>query len=173
MARRIISYTTITPTATGDGSNLATTTFPFFLAGGVATQQLKIHEISISGQAASTSSPTFMILSRDSQVASPSGSVSYGSGGMDAPMDNATVALTNVPVSGNAVTSTVPQRSSTAHLMNCSLNAFGGVYFWRANKWDECPTTIGVGATTGEVSLSAFTGGTTGAIGVHCIYEPL
>ena len=57
--------------------------------------------------------------------------------------------------------------------MNCSLNAFGGVYFWRANKWDECPVILGNTASNGEMSLSAFTGGTPGAIGVHAIYEPL
>ena len=57
--------------------------------------------------------------------------------------------------------------------MNCSLNAFGGVYFWRANKWDECPTTLGNAINVGEISLSAFTGGTPGAIGAHMIYESL
>lgn len=57
--------------------------------------------------------------------------------------------------------------------MNCSLNAFGGVYFWRANKWDECVDLVGLATTIGELSLSAFTGGTPGAIGVHAIYEPL
>lgn len=170
MARRIISYTTITPTATADGTNLAATSFPFFLQGGSSTQQNKIHEISISGQAASSSSPTFMILSRDSAVAATS--VAFGSGGMDASMDTATAALAAPPVTGNNAT-TLPQRSSTLHLMNCSLNAFGGVYFWRANKWDECVDIVGNTASLGEVSLSAFSGGTPGACGQHLIYEPL
>ena len=57
--------------------------------------------------------------------------------------------------------------------MNCSLNAFGGVFFWRANKIEECPSVLGNTASLGEVSLSAFTGGTPGAIGTHFIYEPL
>src|SRR5581483_10078727 len=170
MARRIISYTTITPTATADTTNLVATTFPFFLQGGTATQQNKVHEISISGQAASSSSPTYMILSRDSTVAATS--IVFGTGGMDAAMDTATAALAAAPVTGNGAT-TVPQRSSTLHLMNCSLNAFGGVYFWRANKWDECVDIVGNTASLGEVSLSAFTGGTPGAIGAHIIYEPL
>ena len=88
-------------------------------------------------------------------------------------MDTSSAALTAVPFTGYQVTSTQPQRSSTLHLLNCSLNAFGGVYFWRANKWDECPTILGNTASLGEVSLSAYTGGTPGAIGVHAIYEPL
>lgn len=169
MARRILSCTTITPTATADTANLASATYPFLLQGGSATQSIKIHEVSISGQAASSSSPTFMLLSRDSTVGV---TVTDGTGVMDTYMDPATAALAAPPVSGNTTT-TAPQRSSTLHLMNCSLNAFGGVYFWRANKWDECPTILGNTASNGEVSLSAFTGGTPGAIGEHLVYEAL
>lgn len=169
MARRILSITTITPTATADTTNLANATYPFVLQGGSGTQSIKIHEVSISGQAASSSSPTFMILSRDSTVGV---TVTDGTGLMDTYMDPATAALAAPPVQGNTTT-TAPQRSSTLHLMNCSLNAFGGVYFWRANKLDECPTLLGNTQPNGEVSLSAFTGGTTGAIGTHMIYEPL
>lgn len=172
MARRIISYTTLTPTAYSDTTDLVNGNYPFFIQGGTTTQQIKIHEISISGQAASTSSPTFMLFARDSQVGT-SCTVSFSSGGVDAAMDTATAALSAPPVTGNNATTSKPQRSSTAHLMNCSLNAFGGVYFWRANKWDECVDLVGLATTIGELSLSAFTGGTPGAIGVHAIYEPL
>jgi hypothetical protein len=170
MARRIISYTTLTPTAFADTTNLTNTAYIAFIQGGSTTQQVKIHEISISGQAASSSSPTFMILSRDSTVAATS--TVFGTGGMDAAMDTATAALAAATVTGNSAT-TAPQRSSTLHLMNCSLNAFGGVYFWRANKWDECVDIVGNTASLGEVSLSAFTGGTPGAIGAHIIIEAL
>ena len=168
MARRIVSITTVTPTATADTTSLADTTYAFVLQGGSSTQQIKVHEVSISGQAASSSSPTFMLLARDSTVAATAGST----GTTDASLDPATVALTAAPLSGNAWT-TKPQRSSSLHLLNASLNAFGGVYFWRANKWDECPTILGNTASFGEMSLSAFTGGTPGAIGAHLIYEPL
>lgn len=171
MARRILSFTTLTPTATADTTNLVDNTYPFLLQGGSSTQSIKIHEVSISGQAASSSSPTFMLLSRDSQIGSAT--VSFATGGMDTYMDPATAALAAAPVSGNTAAATKPQRSSTLHLLNCSLNAFGGVYFWRANKWDECPTILGNTASNGEVSLSAFTGGTTGLCGQHLIYEPL
>jgi len=169
MARRIFSCATLTPTAFADATNLTDNTYPGFLAGGSSTQQLKVHEISISGQAASSSSPTFMLFSRDSTVAVTPTS---GAGVMDTYMDPATAALAAPPVTGNQG-STKPQRSSTLHLMNCSLNAFGGVFFWRANKWDECPVILGNTASNGEASLSAFTGGTPGAIGSHIIYEPL
>lgn len=171
MARRIVAVTTQTPTATADTTNLVDATYPFLLQGGSSTQEVRVHEISISGQAASSSSPTFMLLSRDSTVAS--GTNTNGAGQTDAPLDPSTAALAAPAVVGNSNATTKPQRSSTLHLMNCSLNAFGGVYFWRANKVDECPSVLGNTASLGEMSLSAFTGGTAGAIGAHMIYEPL
>lgn len=169
MARRIVSITTITPTATADTTNLVDATFPFLLKGGSSTQLNKIWEISISGQAASTSSPTFMILSYDSTVSATN---SNGTGQTDAAMDPATAALAAPALTGNTNT-TKAQRSSSLHLANCSLNAFGGVYFWRANRLEECFVVLGNAASTGEASLSAFTGGTTGAVGAHMIYESL
>lgn len=169
MARRIVSVTTQTPTATADTTNLVDATYPFLLQGGSTTQQNKIHEISISGQAAASSSPTFMILSRDTTIAVTN---SNGTGQTDAPMDTATAALAAPALTGNTNT-TKPQRSATAHLLNCSLNAYGGSFFWRANKWDECIDIVGNTQPLGEVSLSAFTGGTPGAIGAHLVYESL
>lgn len=173
MARRIVSITTITPSAFADTVNMTDAQYPFTLQGGASTQINYIHEISISGQATSSSSPTFMILSRDSQVGS--GSNTYGTGEMDAALDPQTAALTAAVATGNSWATNKPQRSSTGHLLNCSLNAFGGVYFWRANKLDECVRVFGSSTAfptwLGEVSLSAFTGGTPGAIGAHMIYE--
>jgi hypothetical protein len=175
MARRIVSVTTQTPTATADTTNLAIGTFPFLLQGGSATQINYIWEISISGQAAATSSPTFMILAGSSTVGT--GTDTKGTGQTDSPVNPATAALGSVQRTGNSPGTVVPQRSSTLHLANCSLNAFGGNYFWRANKVDECFQTIGNVApatgTLGEITLSAFTGGTPGAIGAHMIYEAL
>jgi len=169
MARRIVSITTLTPTATADTTNLVDATYPFLLKGGSSTQLNRVFEISISGQAASTSSPTFMILSYDSTVSATNSS---GTGQTDVSIDAATAALAAPALTGNTNT-TKPQRSSTLHLANCSLNAFGGVYFWRANRVEEAFTVLGNTASLGEVSLSAFTGGTTGAIGAHMVYESL
>ena len=168
MARRIVSAATITPVATADTTSLVDLSYAFVLLGGSSTKINYIHEVSISGQAASSSSPTFMILSRDSTIAATLGSTTT----VDATMDTATAALAAPPITGNAFT-TKPQRAATLHLMNCNLNAFGGVYFWRANKIDECPRMLGNAVNVGEVSLSAFTGGTVGAIGAHMIYESL
>lgn len=175
MARRIVSVTTLTPTATADAANLVDATYPFLLQGGSATQLNYIWEIAINGQAASSSSPTFMLLSLDSTVAT--GANTNGTGQTDRQINPATAALAAPALTGNSNATTKPQRSATAHLQNCSLNAYGGNFFWRANRLEECIALIGNAApatgAAGEASLSAFTGGTTGAIGAHMIYESM
>lgn len=175
MARRTVSVTTITPTATADTTNLVDSTYPFVLQGGSATQINWLWEISLSGQAASSSSPTFMVMAQDSQVGT--GSNTRGTGQKDAANNPASAALAAIALTGNAFATNKPQRSATAGLANLSVNAFGGVYFWRANRVEECFVVAGNAAPAtglaGEVSISAFTGGTPGALGAHMIYESL
>lgn len=175
MARRIVAVTTITPTATADTTNLVDATYPLLLRGGSATQLNNIWEVSISGQAASSSSPTFMLLSLDSTVGT--GTNTNGTGQTDTGANPASAALAAPAVTGNSNATTKPQRSASAHLLNCSLNAYGGNFFWRANRVEECMVLVGNAAPAtglaGEASLSAFTGGTPGAIGCHMIYESL
>ena len=168
MAKRIVSITTLTPTATADTTNLVDATYPFLLQGGSSTQRLNVLEIYMGGQAGA-SAPTYMILSRDSTVAATN---TYGTGQMDAAMDPATAALAAPPLTGNSNT-TKPQRSSTLHLLNLSFNAFGGIVKWNPGTPDQAPSVLGNTASLGEVSLSAFTGGTPGVMGAHMIYEAL
>lgn len=171
MARRIVSMTTLTPTATADGADLVDSTYFAVVQGGASGQITRLFEISINGQAASSSSPTFNLLSFDSQVGS--GSNTRLSGQTDVACDGSAVALVSgsVPLTGNKFATNKPQRDSAKHLANCSLNAFGGVYFWRANRIEEAFATVGAAASFGELSLSAFTGGTPGACGAHIVYE--
>ena len=167
MAKRAQAITTITPTATADTTNLVDATYIGIIQGGSSTQRLNILEVYQGGQAGA-SSPTFMLLSRDSTVAA---TVSLGAGQTDAALDAATAALAAAPLSGNTAT-TKPQRSATLHLLNLSFNAFGGIVRWVAAPGEEI-STVGNTASLGEVSLSAFTGGTAGLMGAHIIYEPL
>lgn len=173
MSRRIAAETTLSPTATADTTNLVDNTYPHILQGGTTTQMNYIWEVSITGQAASSSSPTFFLLSYDSTVGT--GSNTRGSGQTDNQTNPAAAAQASIPLTGNQFATTKPQRSATAHLLNCSLNAFGGNYFWRANRLEEAISVLGNAAPAtglaGEVSLSAFTGGTPGACGSHLIYE--
>lgn len=170
MARRIVSSTTLSPTATADTTALVDNTYPFLLQGGSASQLNRIWEVSIVGQAAAAAA-TLQILARDSTVAT--GTNTNGAGQTDAPVDPATAALAAPALTGNSNATTKPQRSATAHLLNCSLNAFGGNFFWRANKVEETMPVLGNTASLGEVSLSAFTGGSPGLCGAHMVYESL
>jgi len=169
MAKRSVSVTTQTPTATADTTNLVDATYPFILQGGSATQRSNIIEVYLGGQAGS-SSPTFWVLARDSQVAT--GANSNGAGQNDAALDAATAALAAPALTGNTNATNKPQRSSTLKLLNLSINGFGGVVRWVAAPFEEI-SVVGNTASLGEISLSAFTGGTPGAFGSHMIYETL
>src|SRR5271168_2711012 len=113
MARRITAMTTLTPTATADATNLVDATYFFLLQGGSATQYNRIWEISLSGQAASSSSPTVVLLGRDSTVAT--GTNTLGAGQTDAYKSPFTAALSAPAVVGNSNATTKPQRSSSLH----------------------------------------------------------
>jgi hypothetical protein len=143
MARYSLSFHAITPTATADTTNLVDSTYPFLLQGGNSTQRLNISEIYMGGEAASTSSPTLT--------------------------DGSATAPGTVAIFGHIAT-TKPQRSATLHLLALSFNAYGGIVRWVARPGEEL-SVVGNTASLGEVSLSAFTGGTPGAISGHCVYE--
>ena len=169
MAKRVFQVPTFTPTATGDAASALANGTYMAVKGGSGTQKIDVLEIAVSGQAGS-SSPTFLMFARHSTVAiTPTGLAAPAS---DGPADPATAALTAPPVTFTAA-ATGPQRSastSDARLM-LQINAFGGIF-----RWVAAPTMqfgiLGNTAQLGESSLSAYTGGTVGAIGAHIIYEP-
>lgn len=167
MAKRSISVSTHTPTATADAADLVDNTFFSVLLGGSSTQRIKTSEIYLGGQAAA-SAPTIMVLGRDSTVG---GTIIAGTEHRDAALDPATAALAAPPLTGRSMT-TQPQRSATlGHILNLTLNAFGGIVRWLAAPNEEV-SQVGNTASLGELSLSAFSGGTPGAMGGHWIYEP-
>lgn len=167
MAKRSFSQKTLTWTATADTTNLVDATYHGIIQGGSSSQRVNILEVSLSGQAGA-SAPTIAVLARDTTVAV---TVSQGTGGNDAPLDAATAALAAPALVGNTA-STKPQRSATATLLNLAFNAFGGIYRWVAAPGEEI-SIVGNTQPLGEVSLSAFTGGTPGLMGSHIIYEAL
>lgn len=166
MAKRSISFASVTTAATADAVALGNTTYPTILQGGSGTQRINIIEVMLGGQSGSTSQPQIMLLSRDSTVGVTLGATST----VDSAFDSATAALAAAPISGNAFT-TAPQRQAAGHLMNFSFNAYGGAARWLAKDGEEV-NLLGNTQPLGEVSLSAFTGTTAGAIGGHLIYEP-
>lgn len=165
MARYSYSITSVTPTATADATNLVDSTYLAYLQGGNASQRLNVAEIYMGGEAASSSSPSIMVLARDSTVMS--GTVG---GGRTAVLDASNTAPGTLPLAGNTAATTKPQRSSTLHLLHLSFNAYGGIVRWVARPGEEI-SIVGNSASLGEASLSAYTGGTTGAMSAHILYE--
>jgi hypothetical protein len=166
MAKRVVQQTTITPTATAATTNLVDNTYPFVVQGGSATQKINISEVMETGQAGA-SSPTLMLLARDVVVAVTAAAGTH----TDTPLDSTTAALAAPAVVGSGFSGTKPQRSPTLILLNLAFNAFGGIVRWVAAPGSEI-SSVGNAINLGEVSLSAFTGGTPGLLGSHLIYEP-
>jgi hypothetical protein len=91
----------------------------------------------------------------------------------DGPLDPATADLAAVPITFTAA-ATGPQRSAvvTSARLNLALNAFGGIIRWVAAVREEF-VIFSATAPAGEATLSAYTGGTPGAVNTHIVYEPL
>jgi hypothetical protein len=167
MAKRSFKSATWTPAAVADTTNFSNQGF-MALQGGSSTQSVWISEIFLGGQATS-SAPSLMIVARDSTVGATLTALTTGES--DAALDPATAALA-APVGSFTQATTKPQRSATLGLLNLSYNAFGGIVRWVAYPGEELKL-LGNTASLGEISLSAYTGGTPGLTGSHIIYEPL
>jgi hypothetical protein len=168
MAKRTVSFASITTTAFADTTGMTNGAYCTVVQGGSGTQRINVLEVMLGGQSASTSQPQIILLSRDSTVAVTVGATTT----VDAANSASTAALAAAPITGNTFT-TAPQRLSGAggHILCFSFNAYGGAARWLAKDWEEVDL-IGNTANLGELSLSAFTGTTAGAIGGHLIYEP-
>ena len=167
MARWSISNKSFTPVAVADTTAFTDNGY-LALQGGSGTQRSNIVEVYMGGQA-TASAPTFMELARDSTVAVTS--ITAGTNGRGpVALDPASAALAAPPLAVGAST-TKPQRSSTLSLLEPAFNAFGGIMRWFANPGTEIGV-LGNTASLGEVSLSAFTGGTPGLMSAHIIFEP-
>ena len=164
MARYSASFTSVTTAAAADGANLANTSYPAIAQGGTSTQRLNLIEIYMGGESAS-SAPQIIVLGRDSVV----GATVVAGSTRNALLDASGTAPATVAVVGNSAT-TLPQRSTTLHLLHLTLNAFGGIVRWQSRQGEE-PSVLGNTQPLGEVSLSAYTGTTAGVISGHILYE--
>src|SRR5262245_25093999 len=169
MAKRSFGNMNWTPTATGDASTLANATYQA-LKGGSTTQRNEVEEIYVAG-VAGASSPTFLMFARDSTLGTTP--TALAAPAYDGHLDPSTAALAAPPVSFTAAATGPSRSNSTSQArLNLALNAFGGIVRWVAAPFERF-IIYGNAATDGEASLSAFTGGTVGAINTHIIYEPL
>lgn len=166
MAKWSTIIPTWTPVAVADTTAM-TDNGHHTIQGGSTTQRLRLCEVTLQGQAPSTSSPCIMVVGRNSTVGATLTAARF------AALDPSTAALAAPPTAYGAST-TKPQRSSTlGMLIACSFNAYGGLFRWRAGVEDEAPSLLGNTASLGELSLNAFTGGTPGLIMSEMIVEPL
>ncbi len=168
MAKRSFGNVNWTPTATADAVAHANATHQT-LKGGSTTQRNEVIEVYAAGMAGA-SSPTFLMLARASVLGiTPT---ALAAPAFDGPLDPATAALAAPPVSYTAA-ATGPQRSAATTLarLNLAINAFGGIVRWVAAVREEF-VIFGNAVNDGEAVLSAFTGGTPGAINSHIVFEP-
>lgn len=167
MAKRAFGNVNWTPTATADNSALANATYQA-LKGGTTSMLIKWVEVYMAGNAAVTS-PTFMQVAPDLVLGSIP--TALAANAYDGPMSQIGTALSTNPVAFTAA-GTGPSRTNvtTAARLNLGINAFGGIVRWVAAPGEEY-VTYGSALSIGEASLSAFTGGTVGAINSHIIYE--
>lgn len=165
MAKWSFSNSSWTPTAVADTATM-TANGACFLQGGSSTQRLDVFEVMLTGVAGS-STPALMEVSRDSTVGVTA--ITLGTNGKNAALDPATAALAAAQVAGWSAT-TMPQRSSTLNLLTLGFNAFGGIVRWQCPPFGELKI-LGNTQPLGEISLSAFTGGTPGLMQDHILYE--
>ena len=165
MAKYSFSNASWTPVAFADTSTMVANQAGF-LQGGAATQRLTITEV-YQGGLAGASSPTFMCLAYDSTVAVTA--ITLGTNGKNARLDQAGSVQSTLPIPGFSAT-TMPQRAATLHCLQLGYNAFGGIVRWVAAPGWEIGIT-GLSVNVGEVSHSAFTGGTPGLMSSHILYE--
>lgn len=168
MAKRIFSVVNWTPTAQADGAALTSGTYAA-IKGGTATQLMSVLEIMVSGFAGA-SSPTILQLARSSTIeTTPTALAAPNS---DGPAHPSTAALAAPPVSFVAAAAGPQRSASTADArLDMGLNAFGGIKRWVAAPGAEW-WILGNVASGGESVLSAFSGGTVGALSSHIEYEP-
>ena len=165
MAKWAFKVATFSPLAVADVTALTVSTY-MGMSGNTATQRYDVSEIYMGGQATS-SAPLYMILARSALVGS-STTVSTMAGGNQAPLDTAaTVAASSVIFTSSVTPST---RATNGGLLNLTFNGFGGIVRWVAPPGSEIKQ-LGTAVSTGELTLSAYTGSIASPIGAHIIYE--
>lgn len=158
-------------TGAGTADAVALTTLQFMaLLGGTATQQSFVEEVYMGGQAAA-SAPAIMLLGRDSTVMV--GASALATPNSNGPAHPSAGVLTAPAVGAVSVATTFPQRSNSVSLgkKNFTFNLFGGIVKASYQNTQDRFGILGNTASLGELSLSAFTGSTSGLVGSHILYE--
>jgi hypothetical protein len=167
MSKRSFSIATATSGA-GTANNVTVGTSGFMaLLGGSATLLIDFLEILISGFATS-SAPALMLFARNSTIGATPTAIADPAA--DGPLHPSSAAAAIGTPYIAAATGPVRSSSVTAAKLNLGLNLFGGIIRWQAAPTQQF-SMLGNTASLGEVSLSAYTGTTSGTYGAHIIYE--
>jgi len=174
MSQRSVNFTSFTPTPTADAATAYAANTYVGIQGasaiGTTGYRVGIQEIFCGGQAPTTSSPMYMVFARDSTVAAATPSL--GTNAHDA--CTTAESPTGTALGFTTTSGAQPQRSTTLQLINLSFNAFGGICKWQSPQIPGKEISlVGAANTTGELSLSQFTGGTSALIGAHILYEAI
>jgi hypothetical protein len=164
MARYSLANQSMTTTATADTTALTTLKY-FALGGNSGTMQLKVNEIQAGGEA-SSAAVQVLVFARDTTAAA---TALTSVGLYNALLDATSTAPGTLALFSNSST-TFPQRSATAHLIQHSFNAFGGLVRWQARQGEEI-TIVGNTQPLGECSYSGYTNTIGAPVSTHCIYE--
>lgn len=154
----------ITAAAVADTTTFTAGQAPGFLRAG-ANQFLKINEVQITGED-SASLACSMLLARTSTLSV--GALTVGNLTLD---DAIATAQSTLPNWGSTAATTFPQRSSSAYLLNCGLNTWGGQFRWQARFGEEL-TQLGVAtpaAPAAETIISSRAGA--GKTSGHILFE--
>jgi hypothetical protein len=141
------------------------------LQGGTATQTSYVEEVYIGGQA-TTSAPAIMLLGRDSTVfVTPLALAAPNVNGPTGP----SAGVLGSPAVGALAGSTQSVRSNSTTLAkkNFTFNSFGGIVKASYQNTQDRFGILGNTASLGELSLSAFSGTTSSAVGAHILYETM
>lgn len=164
MARYALTFSGQTSAAVADTTALTTLKYAA-LGGNSGTMRLAINEVQIGGEASSAAVQQY-IFARDTTVAA----TSLTSVGLtNALLDASATAPGTVALFSNS-SGTFPQRSATAHLLQHSFNAFGGLVRWQARQGEEI-TVVGNTQPLGEVSYSGGPNTVASTVSGHIIYE--
>ena len=157
-------------TGIADANALTASTY-MALQGGTTTQVNMLDEVYMGGQATS-SCPIIMLLGRDSTVVgTPTALATPNSNGLL----NASGGVLTAPAVGAVTGAVQAQRATSVSLgkLNFTFNAFAGIVRCNYANTQDRFGILGNTASLGEMSLSSFTGSTSGAIGAHLVYETL
>jgi hypothetical protein len=164
-ARYSANVQSITTAAVADTTTFTGTQLPLGLQGGNGTMRLNVSEIFMGGEATAASAVQIMTFARNSTaVATPTAGTSKST-----LLDGSGTAPATTGVVYNTYT-TGPQRSTSAHILNLSFNAYGGIVRWVARPGEE-PSIVGNTASLGDASLSANTGTVAAPISLHVLFE--